>query len=565
MQRLIDHAVRRAERLAGRLALLALGAGLLLPAALPSLASAATQTLTVELAGSGTGTVTSSPAGIECGGVCSAPFTEGSKVILKAIPGPNTKEEVGWTGCPTVNLAEECSVTMSAAKTVTATFDLLERPLTVSWKGTGAGTVTSSPAGIECDEDCSASFVRGTTVTLTGTPETGTLAPSWAGCDSVDAEHRCLVAMSKARAVTVTFDLAEYPLAVKTAGTGTGTVTSSPVGISCPGSCQANFSYGTSVTLGAASGLHTLPVKWLGCDSEPEGECQVTMSGAREVTAVFNLEPQYVPYTITLRPLGTGKGTVTSAPSGIECGETCSAGYIRGTSLTLFATPEAGSEFDHWSVAACGASPLCTTTVKGARKINAVFTAVGQRTLTVAKGGNGAGTVTSKPAAIECGSACSTEIDASKKVVLRAVPAPGSKFAGWSGDCAGRKGCKLRMNEARNVTATFERTSPAPDATGRLKVVSGRVGGRRAQLTVNCFGETACKGTLTLIAKIRGAGGKARGLVIAKLPYSLAAGATQTLSARISRRGIAQLRSHGHLTTRIAGQGVESRTVRLRR
>jgi PKD repeat protein len=57
--------------------------------------------------------------------------------------------------------------------------------LTVNKSGTGAGNITSSPAGITCGTACSISYVVGTAVTLTATPDTGSALGSWSGCDSV--------------------------------------------------------------------------------------------------------------------------------------------------------------------------------------------------------------------------------------------------------------------------------------------------------------------------------------------------------------------------------------------
>ena len=56
---------------------------------------------------------------------------------------------------------------MDAAKSVTATFTLNAYTLTVAKAGTGSGTVTSSPAGINCGADCSEPYNSGTVVTLT--------------------------------------------------------------------------------------------------------------------------------------------------------------------------------------------------------------------------------------------------------------------------------------------------------------------------------------------------------------------------------------------------------------
>jgi hypothetical protein len=610
--------------------------------ALPAMASAATQTLTVET--KGTGTVTSSPAGIECGATCSAPFTEGSKVVLKGASGPNTAEVI-WSGCTEENLEGECFVTLSSAKTVMATFNLLERPLTVSKKGGGTGTVTSSPAGIECGGTCKAGFVKESTVTLTGTPGVETLPVVWLGCDSVTAENKCVVKMSIARSVTALFDPPEYPLTVKTKGTGTGTVTSSPAGIecgatctasfetgslvtltgtpgantdpavqwsgcnsvdgegkclvtvsaaksvtatfnlvkrqltvlepgtgtgtvtsspagiSCSGTCQASYAHGTSVTLSGTPGPHSEAVKWAGCDSEPAGKCEVAMSAAREVSATFKLEPQFVEYPVTLRMKGTGQGTVTSSPSGIECPGDCSGNYVFKAHLQLIASPSPGSEFDHWSVTGCGSS-TCSITVRSPRTINAVFVAVGKRTLTVSKAGNGAGVVTSKPAAIECGQKCSAEIGAPTKVILRATPAIGSSFSGWSGaGCSGTKNCRVTMNEARNVTATFTRVGP--EAHGVLSVASPiKVKGSRALLRLSCQGGR-CKGVVRLIAKVRSAKGRRKSVSIGQISVNLAAGVSSSQGMRLSRTGIKLLRKAGRLRVRVVGGGTVPHRVKL--
>lgn len=564
MQRFSDHALRRAEPSPACFAALVVVATLLVLAAFPTFASAATQTLTVEKAGTGTGAVTSSPAGINCGATCSAPFAEGSTVVLKALSGPNTAV-VEWTGCTAgETLEHECKVTMSTAKTVTATFNLIELPLKVTKNGAGAGAVTSLPAGIECGATCSASFVKGTTVTLTGTPGPNTLAPSWSGCDGFNAEGKCVVTMSTAKKVIVTFGLPEDPLTVKKAGAGAGTVTSSPAGINCGAACSASFVNGATVTLTATPGLHTQQlVQWSGCESSSGNTCEVTMSAARSVTATFALERQYVEYPVSIRAKGTGKGTVTSSPSGIGCPEDCSQSYLFNTHLTLSASAASGSVFDHWSVPACASSPTCTVTVKGSRKIAAVFTAVGNRPLTVAKAGSGHGTVTSKPAAIECGATCSAQIDASTKVALKAKPDKGSKFTGWSGEgCEGKRVCRLRMNEARNVTATFAKVAP-PTAPGTLVVISAKAKGGKAMVRVFCSGGSACDGTLTLIARIHNAQGQVKGLVIAKIPYTLATGASSTLKAKLGSRVLALLRSQGRLKLRATGSGVAGRTLKL--
>ena len=53
--------------------------------------------------------------------------------------------------------------------------------------------------------------------------------------------------------------------------------------------------------------------------------------------------PPVTQYTLSVTI--SGSGTVTSAPSGINCGTTCSASYDSGTQVTLTATPATGSTF----------------------------------------------------------------------------------------------------------------------------------------------------------------------------------------------------------------------------
>jgi Divergent InlB B-repeat domain len=520
--------------------------------------------LTVLKKGLGTGTVTSSPAGIECGATCSASFIKETVVTLTGTPGAKTLPPA-WSGCDSVTAENKCVVTMSIAKSVTATFDPFEFALEVKLAGLGTGTVTSSPAGIECGATCSAEFKHGSLVKLIGAPGANTdPAVQWTGCDSVDVEGKCLVAMDAVRTVTATFNLIKYQLTTKKLGSGTGTVTSAPSGISCGATCHASYSHGTSVILSGAPGLHSEAVKWAGCDKlVEENKCQVSTEAAREVSAAFNLEPQYVEYTVTVNPKGTGKGSVESIPSGISCPGDCSETYVFKTPVKLVATPAPGSEFAHWSGGSCSGTGPCERKINSNRTVNAVFKAVGNRTLTVSKAGSGSGVVTSKPAAIECGQTCSSELDASIKVALHALPAAGSTFTGWSGEgCSGTGSCKVLMNEARNVTATFTRDS-RPQPQGVLSVRNPiRVKGRRALLRLSCQGGP-CRGTLRLLAMVKSSSGRARNVSIGSTSINLQAGVSSSQGMRLSRTGTSLLRKAGRLRVRVAGGGMRPHNVKL--
>jgi alpha-tubulin suppressor-like RCC1 family protein len=122
--------------------------------------------------------------------------------------------------------------------------------------------------------------------------------------------------------------------------------------------------------------------------------------------------------------------------------------------------------------------------------------------LNVVKSGTGSGTVTSLPAGIDCGSACAASFDSTTQVELTAVPAAGSTFAGWTGDCGGMGTCQLAMSTARNVTATFTAIPagpPVPD-TSQLAFGNQPVGTTSAAQLVTLTNPAATGITILSIA-----------------------------------------------------------------
>jgi len=81
--------------------------------------NASTYTLIVTKLGTGNGTVTSSVAGITCGTDCMENYVTGTSVTLTAAAATGSTF-TGWSGVCTGTGA--CSVSMTAAKSVTATF-----------------------------------------------------------------------------------------------------------------------------------------------------------------------------------------------------------------------------------------------------------------------------------------------------------------------------------------------------------------------------------------------------------------------------------------------------------
>jgi hypothetical protein len=160
--------------------------------------------LTVSKAGAGTGTVTDSMGVINCGSTCSGQFvrtTTDPMVTLTAAAGTNSVF-AGWSvaACGT---SPTCVVTLSAATTVTATFNLGQVALTVNFKGIGtqSASISSSPAGISCSGVCSpsAQFNIGTSVTLTVTQAAGAMIAWSNGCTGTT----CKVTMNAATTLSV--------------------------------------------------------------------------------------------------------------------------------------------------------------------------------------------------------------------------------------------------------------------------------------------------------------------------------------------------------------------------
>jgi hypothetical protein len=79
-------------------------------------------------------------------------------------------------------------------------------------------------------------------------------------------------------------------LTVDFAGAGSGTVTSSPAGLSCAGTCSAGFASGTTVAITAVPSGSSTFGGWSGCDAVSSNGtvCSVTLVNNRTVTATFN-------------------------------------------------------------------------------------------------------------------------------------------------------------------------------------------------------------------------------------------------------------------------------------
>jgi len=86
--------------------------------------------------------------------------------------------------------------------------------------------------------------------------------------------------------------------------------------------------------------------------------------------------------------------------------------------------------------------------------------ACGGAALSVGLAGTGTGRIVSNPAGIDCPGTCATMFSLGTQVLLSPLAAPGSVFAGWSGDPVCSSG-SLTMSANHACTATFTASAPA--------------------------------------------------------------------------------------------------------
>ncbi len=486
----------------------AVAAFLLVPAA----QAFANGTVTVNVAGEGSGEVSSAggyrfqesngteipsglyeggPPPIECAyespgpatGTCETTLTseEGlESIAVYSIPKPGSKL-AGWEiEAPGAILnfcnaesevfpgsRSECIVQSTSGNVeITAFFEKEESesstfPLTVAPEGTGEGTVTSTPAGINCGSECEAEFAEGEEVELSQSAETGSEFTGWSGACS--GTGTCKVTMSEAKEVKATFDLEpepeEFALEVNTDGTGEGEV-SCKAGAGPVEPCEAEYLEGTKVTLVPEAETGSEFSGWSE-DCTGSGACEVTMSANKSVTATFDLEPT-PEFELEVKTAGTGEGEVSCEVNSGPV-EPCEALYEEGTEVALVPEAETGSEFVQWSED-CTGTGACELTMDEAHSVTATFDEEEEPepeefNLTIVKAGTGSGSVTCNAGA------CASSYEEGTEVTLAASAASGSTFTGWSGGgCSGTGICKVTINADTTVTATFT-ANPKPEET----------------------------------------------------------------------------------------------------
>ncbi|HEU5197882.1 MAG TPA: hypothetical protein VFW70_24295, partial [Methylomirabilota bacterium] len=150
-----------------------------------------------------------------------------------------------------------------------------------------------------------------------------------------------------------------------------------------------------------------------------------------------------------------------SLPDNIDCGSDgvgkCSATLNYGTVVRLRATPLAGSLFTSWTGCTTVGGANCSVMLTANRTVAPAYRDIASVSLTK----TGMGTITSAPAGISCGPACtSASFDFARNALVKLTPAPivGWDFSGWGGTagCSGTTPCSFNASAiSQTVTATF--------------------------------------------------------------------------------------------------------------
>jgi uncharacterized repeat protein (TIGR02543 family) len=178
------------------------------------------RTATASTAGTGSGTI-SDVNGLHaiqgCGGAgtCSGPYDEGSAIELVATPiGHSTF--TGWSGDCT-NDSGPCVLVVEGNFSVTAHFTE-QHAVSITKSGSGAGSVLSGPAGLDCGAVCVSYFTDGAQVTLTAVPSGHSTFAGWSGAGCSGTGSCAIEIGDPTRTVVATFTH-DPPSAVTDPGT----------------------------------------------------------------------------------------------------------------------------------------------------------------------------------------------------------------------------------------------------------------------------------------------------------------------------------------------------------
>lgn len=387
-----------------------------------------------------------------------------------------------WSGCDAMT-GDECTVTLSASRTVTATFTQNTYDLTVNVTGTALGMVTSAALSLTCtaaDGTCTVTGIpHGTTISLVAAPGAGAVLSSWSGVSGCATATTCGFVITADTTATATFVPDTRLVQVAFSG-GAGQIFADTAPFDCSvattggattGTCMATLNVGSTFNLTVIPAAGSTFTGWtsapvgIGCTGSTSSCAASVVSaipgGGGTITAMFT--PQRFNLTVTSTAAsGGGAVTISPGPTMPTCtatgaGASCVNNYAYGTVVTLHGAPNAGSVFLGWSGGICSGTADCMVTMDAAKAVTGTFALMTDQ-LQVNTSGPTTGTVmsTSPAGAINCGSDCNETVPSGTVVTLTATAAMNYQFAGWSGGgCSGTGTCMVTVSGTTIVNATF--------------------------------------------------------------------------------------------------------------
>ncbi len=382
-----------------------------------------------------------------------------------------------------------CTLDMTTARSLNASFSRRQVTLTLSLSGAGAGSVLVNGANActltlgQNSATCSQLVDIGRVVSVSGTPADGATFGGLGGdCPGADP---CTLTMSTSRSVSASFTRAQVAVTVNLTGLGAGQVqlgsstTCSLALLQGNATCTRLVDVGTTFTIGA-SPLPGSVFAGFGTPCAPGvSSCTFVVTAPLSISATFNRSK--VPLTIRIG--GGGSGTVFA--NGLSCpGDTSQQGIVTctqqvdiGTAVVVSASPNSGSLFNGFG-GDCASTTSCSFTMLAAASVSVTFVPA-SLPVSVSISGNGRGSVS--VGGTTCAydpavgaPACTRQVAFGSSITISATPGPGTVIAAFDGQCpSSGNTCTITVTSARTIGLSFTLATstapPARDDTERLR------------------------------------------------------------------------------------------------
>ncbi len=242
--------------------------------------------------------------------------------------------------------------------------------LAVTKAGNGTGTVNGSQPGIACGTSCRIFYTPGSSVTLTATPDSDSTFMGWSGACSGNAPT-CSVTMDGSKTVTATFADITPPSVTASIPGGTYHIAQTVTLSSEAGGVIYYTLDGTDPVTSGTRLTYAVPISLVA--SATLKYYAVDTAGNSSSTQTQTYTIAYIPYTVSVTKDGTGRGTVSTSPSGITCGTTCTSSFNMHSTVTFIAEAAQGWAFLGWSGGTCSGTGTCSVTVSGNFAVTATF------------------------------------------------------------------------------------------------------------------------------------------------------------------------------------------------